>query len=110
MNWLPTKILQNHSPFNFFFFFQNSPDYNLLRVFGCACWPNLRPYNAHKLQPRSIKCGFLGYNLHHRGYKCLYISQDVLFEESVFPFATTIVQHSLVLILHSKNTELNQAI
>jgi hypothetical protein len=26
-----------------------SPDYTLLRMFGCACWPNLRPYNAHKL-------------------------------------------------------------
>ena len=93
INQLPTKILQNHSPFEIFF--QNYPDYNLLRFFGCACWPNLRPYNAHELQPHSIKCVFLGYSLHHRGYKCLhvsisylYISRDVLFEKSVFPFAT----------------------
>jgi hypothetical protein len=26
-----------------------TPDYSNLRVFGCACWPNLRPYNSHKL-------------------------------------------------------------
>ena len=39
INRLPTKILQNHSPFEIFF--QNYPDYNLLRFFGCACWPNL---------------------------------------------------------------------
>ena len=85
------------------FFFQNYPDYNLLRVFGCAGWPNLWPYNAHKLQPHSIKCVFLGYSLHHRGYKCLhvsisylYISRDVLFEKSAFPLATTTVQHSSI--------------
>jgi histone deacetylase 1/2 len=28
-------------------------------VFGCVCWPNLRPYNAHKLSFRSTRCTFL---------------------------------------------------
>jgi hypothetical protein len=27
-----------------------TPDYSNLRVFSCARWPNLRPYNSHKLQ------------------------------------------------------------
>ena len=101
INRLPTKILQNHSPFEKLF--QNSPNYNLLRVFGSACSPNFQPYNAYKLQPRSIKCVFLGYSLHHGGYKCLhvstgclYISRDVLFEESIFPFATIVEQYSSV--------------
>ena len=65
-----------------------------MRVFGCACWPNLWPYNSHKLQPCSTQCIFLGYSLLHKGYKCLhfpsghvYISRDVLFNEDVFPFA-----------------------
>jgi hypothetical protein len=38
---------------------------------------------------------FLGYNLHHKGYRCLhvpsgrlYISRNVVFDESRFPFAT----------------------
>jgi hypothetical protein len=63
-------------------------------VFGCACWPNLRPYNAHKLAFRSPRCVFLGYSNLDKGYKCLdvpsghvYISRDVIFEESVFPFS-----------------------
>lgn len=69
-------------------------DYNSLRVFGCACWPNLRPYNAHKLAFRSKQCAFLGYSNLHKGFKCLdiasgriYISRDVVFDESIFPFA-----------------------
>jgi hypothetical protein len=73
--------------------FNQSPDYLFLKTFGCACWPNLRPYNTHKLQPRSSQCVFLGYSLLHKGYKCLhlpsnrlYISRDVIFDEPTFPF------------------------
>jgi hypothetical protein len=50
------------------------PDYSSLRVFGCACWPNLRPYNSHKLQFRSTRCVFLGYSNMHKGFKCLDLS------------------------------------
>jgi histone deacetylase 1/2 len=65
-----------------------------LRVFGCACWPNLHPYNNHKLAFRSKECAFLGYSNLHKGFKCLdissvriYISRDVTFDENVFPFS-----------------------
>jgi hypothetical protein len=74
-------------------FFNSVPNYLFLKTFGCACWPNLRPYNSHKLQPRSLQCVFLGYNLLHHSYKCLhiptsrlYISRDVIFLENLFPF------------------------
>jgi histone deacetylase 1/2 len=70
------------------------PDYTFLKVFGCACWSHLRPYNNRKLEFRSKKCVFLGYSPLHRGYKCLhvptnrvYISRDVIFDENVFPFS-----------------------
>jgi hypothetical protein len=70
------------------------PDYTSLRVFGCVCWPNLRPYNKHKLAFRSQECAFLGYSNLHKGFKCLdistgrvYISRDVVFDENVFPFS-----------------------
>ena len=72
-----------------------TPDYSLLKVFGCACWPHLHPYNKHKLEYRSKQCVFLGYNPLHKGSKCLhiptnrvYISRDVVFDETVFPFST----------------------
>lgn len=66
----------------------------MLRVFGCAYWPNLRPYNTRKLAFRSKQCVFLVYNNIHKGFKCLdvsegrvYISRDVVFDETEFPFA-----------------------
>jgi hypothetical protein len=93
INRLLTQILQNKSPFEKLF--NTTPDYSFLKTFGCSCWPNLRPYNSHKLQPRSLECIFLGYSLLHKGYKCLhlpsgrlYISRDVIFVENKFPFST----------------------
>jgi hypothetical protein len=68
--------------------------YSFLRTFDCACWPNLHPYNTHKLAFRSKQCTFLSYSTHHKGYKCLdisigrvYISRDVVFDETIFPFS-----------------------
>jgi hypothetical protein len=48
INRLPTKILDFSSPLEWLF--QEKPHYSGLRTFGCACWPNLRPFNTHKLQ------------------------------------------------------------
>ena len=91
INRTPTKVLNFESPLERLL--QEKPDYNSLRIFGCACWPNLRPYNSHKLQFRSKQCAFLGYSPLHKGFRCLdissgriYISRDVVFDESVFPF------------------------
>ena len=93
INRLPTKVLQNDTPH--FRLFGEHPNYEFLRSFGCACWPNMRPYNTRKLAFRSTKCVFLGYSNKHKGYKCLdpsagrvYISRDVVFDENIFPFAS----------------------
>jgi hypothetical protein len=91
-NRIPTRVIDNTSPLERLF--QKSPNYSLLRVFGCACWPNLRPYQKRKLSFRSKQCVFIGYSSLHKGYKCfdhdssrVYISRDVIFYEHVFPFA-----------------------
>jgi hypothetical protein len=72
---------------------KTKPNYDALRTFGCACWPNLRPYNQRKLSFRSKRCVFLGYSPTQKGVKCLdvstgriYISRDVVFDENIYPF------------------------
>ena len=58
INHLPTRVIDNKCPLERLF--QTPPNYSLLKVFGCACWPHLRPYNKQKLSFRSKECFFLG--------------------------------------------------
>lgn len=65
-----------------------------MRVFGCACYHNLRLYTTNKFDPKSLLCVFLGYTEKQKGYRCLYpptgrvyISRHVLFDETKFPFS-----------------------
>ena len=92
INILPSRVINNETPLEGLL--HEKPNYQSLRVFGCACWPNLRPYNKWKLMFRSTKCVFLVYSSQHKGVKCLevstgrvYISRDVVFNETQFPFA-----------------------
>jgi histone deacetylase 1/2 len=90
INRLPTPVLNNQSPY--YVLLHKQPDYKALKIFGCACFPFLRPYNSNKLNYRSQECVFLGYSSSYKGYKCLssdgrvYVSKDVLFNEKRFPY------------------------
>jgi histone deacetylase 1/2 len=91
INRLPTRLLHMKTPLELLL--HETPNYTFLKVFGCACWPHTRPYNNHKLEFQYKKCMFLGYSSLHKGYKCLhvpsnrvFISHDVIFDETVFPF------------------------
>jgi histone deacetylase 1/2 len=44
INRIPAKNLQFSTILEVLF--HEKPDYSMFRVFGCACWPNLRPYNT----------------------------------------------------------------
>jgi hypothetical protein len=92
INCTPTKLLSYDTPLHRLL--RAILDYSSFCVLGCTYWPNLRPYNSHKLELRSTRCVFLGYNNMHKGFKCLdiskghiYISRDVIFDEFVFLFA-----------------------
>ncbi|CAL5391000.1 unnamed protein product [Camellia sinensis] len=91
INRMPSSKLHNQSPFEMLF--HQLPDYHFLKPFGCLCFPWLKPYAHHKLQPRSIACVFLGYIPSVKGYRCLdsstghiYVSRHVVFHENTFPF------------------------
>ena len=60
INRLTSKVINNETPLECLH--HQSPDYLVLRTFGCACWPNLRPYNSRKLEFHSKQCVFLGYS------------------------------------------------
>ncbi|XP_048335502.2 retrovirus-related Pol polyprotein from transposon RE2 isoform X1 [Ziziphus jujuba] len=92
INRLPTQVLNQLSPYEMLF--HKKPDYAFLKVFGCACFPYLRPYNKVKLNFHTTKCVFLGYSPDHKGYRCLhpsgrvYITNSAIFHETAFPFMT----------------------
>jgi hypothetical protein len=94
LNRLPTKVISMTSPY--FALHGVAPSYEHLRVFGCACNPNLFAKAAHKLAPRSTRCIFLGYSADHKGYRCLdlttnniIVSRHTVFDEADFPFSAS---------------------
>jgi hypothetical protein len=121
INLLPSSVTNLKSPTELLH--NTKPDYISLRVFGCACWPNLRPFNSKKLAFRSTRCVFLGYSYLHKGFKCLepstgrvYISRDVIFDENVFPFeamhenaGARLRQEILLLPKHLRNSSQGEA-
>ena len=93
INLLPTFVLNFVSPWSKLY--SASPDLSQLKVFGCACYPHLRPYSSHKLDHRTKECIFIGYSTSSKGYLCLdpsshhlCTSRHVLFNETKFPSST----------------------
>ena len=63
------------------------PSFKNLRIFGCVAYAHI---NQGKLEPRAMKCLFIGYHERVKGYKLWYtdgkvskmiISRDVIFRE-----------------------------
>jgi hypothetical protein len=74
--------------------FGSALSYEHLRVFGCACYPNMTATAPHKLSSRSTRCVFVGYSADHKGYRCLDLSTNLLIV-SRHVFFMRIASHSL---------------
>lgn len=91
INRTPTAVLDHKSPYEILY--QSVPEYDQLRVFGCLCYATIVPQPPDKFAPRSVKGVFLGYPYAKKGYKVLnldtkqiFVSRDVRFVETIFPF------------------------
>jgi len=58
------------------------------RVFGCVAYVHLHKNQSSKLDPCALRCLFLGYAVHEKGYRCyepstrcMYVTMDVTFVE-----------------------------
>ena len=91
INRLPTQVLHGKSPYEKFH--KQQPSLQHLRVLGCLCFAK-NMYIQDKFQPRSVVAVHMGYSENTKGYilydlknKYFFLSRDVLFRESTFPFA-----------------------
>jgi hypothetical protein len=86
INCMPLRILDNKSPAQLLL---NLNDFTIsLKVFGCVCFVHDYRNSVGKLDPRAIKCVFVGYSPTQKGYRCwcpsehhFFVSMDVSFRE-----------------------------
>ncbi|KOM56062.1 hypothetical protein LR48_Vigan10g195400 [Vigna angularis] len=92
INRLPTRVLNGISPIeSLLSFVPSSPLISSLpsRIFGCIAFVHSHHPNRSKLDPKALKCIFIGYPSNKKGYKCyhpqsrrIFISMDVTFHET----------------------------
>lgn len=58
INWIPTKVLKNLSPFEVLN--KTKPYIDRLRVFGCMCYVLVPGGQRNKLDAKSTKAMFIG--------------------------------------------------
>ncbi|XP_019179250.1 PREDICTED: uncharacterized protein LOC109174468 [Ipomoea nil] len=100
INRTPTKLLKGKTPFDILF--GRSPDYSLLRTFGCLCYAKNDARIKDKFASRSRKCVFIGYPYGKKGWYLRdlesgerFVSRDVQFLETIFPFSSSLTKHRM---------------
>ncbi|KAL2924831.1 Retrovirus-related Pol polyprotein from transposon TNT 1-94 [Bienertia sinuspersici] len=91
INRLPSDAIQGKTPYEMLF--KKKPDYTLLKSFGCLVIAYNPDIKGDKFQPKGVPCVFLGYPQNKKGYKVMklssykvFITRDVKFYETVYPY------------------------
>ena len=91
INLMSSKVLNFLTPLQVLATFLPLPSVLVLppRVFGCVTFVHLHKNQRTKLDPCALRCVFMGYGLHQKGYRCyhpssrrMYTTMDVTFSES----------------------------
>ena len=92
INRMPTKVLKYKTPLECLkdFFPETRLHSDLpIKVFGCTVYVHIPSQFRSKLDPRAVKCVFMGYASKQKGYKCydpqtkkFHVSMDVSFFEN----------------------------
>ena len=92
INRTPSSIHKGISPYEILH--GSKPAYDLLRIFGSACYVHWITRSKDKFEERSRLCIFVGYPFGKKGWRVFDIernefllSRDVVFREDVFPFS-----------------------
>ena len=87
INRMPSRVLEWKSPCELLQ--GNNSGILPLKVFGCVCFVKDSRPSVGKLDPKAVKCVFVGYSATQKGYVCwspvekrLFVSMDVHFRES----------------------------
>lgn len=90
INRMPARVIDYQTPLRMLSQFHSIPSaLNICpKVFGCVCYIHVHSHQRDKLDPRALKCVFLGYSNSQKGYKCYhppsgkyYVTTDVQFCE-----------------------------
>lgn len=91
INRTPTPLLDDKTPYEILH--KAPPSYTHLRVFGSLCFAKRQTATTDKFGPRSRRCVFVGYPHGQKGWRVFdielrefFVSRDVIFHETTFPF------------------------
>lgn len=95
MNRMPSRMLNFETPLQALDHHVPLPSFLMIppRIFGCVAYVHLHKNQRSKLDPCAVRCIFLGYAAHKKGYRCydpttrrLYVTMDVTCLENEFFF------------------------